>query len=129
MREHHEHTEFLKHCLRYHDSPERHAMTESLTRLQCELRCVKRLSWLMGILIAFAGASLACPARLVENVSYEAQRSIMNVVLGLFAGSWICLFTFIILGIFLYRKLHRQRDACRQLLLRVFARLDSAQQS
>jgi hypothetical protein len=104
-------------------------MTESLTRLQCELRSVKRLSWLMGMLIVFAGVSLACPARLVENVPYEVQGFIMNIVLGLFAGSWICLFTFMVLGIILYKKLHRQRDACRHLLMRLFARLDSAQQS
>ena len=130
MSEHHEHTEFLKHCLRYDDTPERHAITEKLTRLQGELRFVKRASRLMAVFIALAGVGLAFQGNLFENVSYEVQRFIMNIVLGLFAGSWICLFSFIILGIFLYKKLHRQREACRQLLMRLFAeRLASAQGS
>lgn len=128
MSEHHDHTEFLKHCLRYDDTPERHAMTETLCRLQKELTIVKRLARLMGVFIVLAGASLAWPDSLLPDFPYEAQRFFMNVVLGLFAGSWVCLFTFIILGIFLYKKLHSQREACRQLLMRLFAtRLASAQ--
>jgi len=129
MSEHHEHTEFLKHCLRYDDTPERHAITEKLTRLQGELRFVKRASRLMAVFIALAGVGLAFQGNLFENVSYEVQRFIMNIVLGLFAGSWICLFSFIILGIFLYKKLHRQREASRQFLMRLFAaRFGSARQ-
>ncbi|HTV42048.1 MAG TPA: hypothetical protein VMF08_15875 [Candidatus Sulfotelmatobacter sp.] len=128
MSEHHDHTEFLKHCLRYDDSPERHAMTEKLTRLQCELRAVQRASVLMGALILPAAAGLAWPWNLVPSFSYEAQRFIMNIVLGLFAGSSVCLLTFIILAVFIYKKMHRQREACRQLLMRLFAaRLGSEQ--
>lgn len=127
MGEHHEHTEFLKHCLRYDDTPERHALTEKLARLQSELRIVKRASRLVGILIALAGAGLAWPGNLFENLSDDAQRFIMNMELGLFAGSSVCLLTFIVLGIFLYKKLHRQREACRQFLMQLFAvRLNSA---
>jgi hypothetical protein len=127
MSEHHEHTEFLKHCLRYDDTPERHAMTEKLTRLQRELLIVKRASWLVGIMIVPAGASLVYPDSLFGNYSYDAQRFIMNVVLGLFAGASVCLFTFMIMGIFLYKELHRQREACRRLLMRLFAaRLECA---
>lgn len=130
MSEHHDHTEFLKHCLRYDDSPERHAMTEKLTRLQCELRFVKRLSRVMGLVLVLAGASLRIPSSLVPDFPYHVQQFIMNLVLGLFAGSSVCLFTFIILGIFLYKKMHRQREACRQLLKRLLAtRLASAQRA
>jgi hypothetical protein len=126
MNEHHEHTEFLKHCLRYDDSPERHAMTEKLVRLQHELRVVKRACWLMGILIGVSCACLAYPAILVDNFPYNMERFTMNIVLALFAGLSICLVAFIMLGIFLYLKLHRQRGACRQRLRRFFAtRFDS----
>lgn len=129
MSEHHKHTEFLKHCLRYDDSPERHAMMEQLTRLQRELRIVKRASWLMGILVAIAIASLAFLTILVQNSPYNVQRFIINIVLALFTGFSICLLAFIALGIVLCLKLHRQRDACRQLLMRLFtARFDSSQE-
>jgi hypothetical protein len=121
MGEHHEHTEFLKHCLRYDDSPERHAMMEKLTRLQRELRIVKRASLLLGGLIAVAGASLAFPAILDQNFPYNVPRFIMNIALALFAGLSICLLAFIMLGIVFYAKLHRQREACRQLLVCLFA--------
>ena len=129
MSEHHDHTEFLKHCLRYDDSPERHAMTEKLCRLQCELRAVQRASILMGALIVLAGASLAWPGKIVvQNFSDDMQGFIMNIVLALFAGSSFCLLTFVILAVVLYKKMHRQREACRQLLMRLFAaRLGSSQ--
>lgn len=121
MSEHHEHTEFLKHCLRYDDSPERHAITEKLTRLQSELRSVKRASGLMGFLIMLAVTSFAYLGGLVPVFPYNMQRFVMNMLLGLFAGSSVCLFAFVVLGIFLFRKLHRQREAGRQLLIRLFA--------
>jgi hypothetical protein len=126
MNEHHEHTEFLKHCLRYDDSPERHALTEKIVRLQHELRVVKRASWLMSLLIAINSATLAYPAILVDNFPYNMQRFTMNLVLALFVGLSICLVAFILLGIFLYLELHRQRGACRQRLKHFFAtRFDS----
>ncbi len=129
MGEHHEHTEFLKHCLRYDDTPERHAITENLTRLQGELGVVKRLSRHMSLLIVLAGGSLMFPGNLVPIFPYHVQRFLMNIVMGLFAGSSVCLVTFAILAIFLYKKLHSQREACRQLLMRLLAaRLNSAQQ-
>lgn len=130
MSEHHQHTEFLKHCLRYDDSPERHAMMEKLVRLQHELRIVKRASWLMGILIVLAGVSLVYPAILIPIFPYDVQQRLMNIILALFAGLSICLLTFIALGIVLCAKLHCQREACRQFLRRILAvRLDAAQKS
>ena len=105
-------------------------MTEQLCRLQRELSCVKRLARLMGVFIVLAGASLVVPDSLIPDFPYDVQRFVMNIALGLFAGSWVCLFTFVILGIFLYKKLHRHREACRQVLKRLLAaRMASAQQS
>jgi hypothetical protein len=121
MSEHHEHTEFLKHCLRYDDSPEHQAMMEKLTRLQREVRIVKRASWLMGVLIAFAIAALAYPTFLIQNFPYNVQRFTMNIILALLTGLSISLLAFVTRGIVLYKKLHRQREECRQLLMRLLA--------
>jgi hypothetical protein len=102
-------------------------MMEKLTRLQRELRIVKRASWLMGILIAIVVAILAFLTILVQDYPYYVQRFIMNIVLALFASFSICLLSFMALGIVLCIKLHRQRDACRQFLMRLFtARFDSS---
>ena len=83
----------------------------------------------MGLLIMLAGVSLFFPGKFVPEIPYHVQQFIMNFVVGLFAGSSVCLITFVVLAIFLYKKLHRQREACRQLLMRLFAaRLNSRQQ-
>jgi hypothetical protein len=121
MSEHHEHTEFLKHCLRYDDSPEHQAMMEKLTRLQREVRIVKHASWFLGVLIAFATVSLVYPTFLIQNFPYNVQRSIMNFVLALLTGLSISFLAFVTFGIVLYKKLHRQREECRQLLMRLLA--------
>jgi len=121
MGEHHQHTEFLKHCLRYDDSPERHAMMEKLTHIQRQLRIVQRASWLMGLLAVLAVIPLIYPAILVQNFSYNMQRFIMNFVLALFMGLLISLVAFVGLGMILRKKLHRQREECRQLLMRLLA--------
>jgi hypothetical protein len=121
MGEHHQHTEFLKHCLRYDDSPERHAMMKKLTHIQRELRIVQRASWLMGVLAVLAVVPLIDPAILVQNFSYNMQRFIINFVLALFMGLLISLVAFVGLGMILRKKLHRQREACRQLLMRLLA--------
>jgi uncharacterized membrane protein len=121
MSEHHRHTEFLKHCLRYDDSPEHQAMMEKLTRIQRELRIVQRASWLMGLLAALVVVSLTYPVILVHNFPYNMQRFIMNIFLALFMGLLISLVAFVGLGIILRKKMHRQREECRQLLMRLLA--------
>lgn len=121
MSEHHRHTEFLKHCLRYDDSPEHQAMMEKLTRIQRELRIVQRASWLMGLLAALVVVSLTYPVILVHNFPYNMQRFIMNIFLALFMGLLISLVAFVGLEIILRKKMHRQREECRQLLMRLLA--------
>ena len=121
MSEHHKHTEFLKHCLRYEDSPEHKAMMEKLSHIQRELRIVKRALWLLGVLIAFTFGCLAYPALLTHNFPYNVQGFLMNFIVALFAGLSISLVVFVALGIILCLKLHRQREACRQLIMRLLA--------
>jgi hypothetical protein len=127
MGEHHNHTEFLKHCMRYDESPERHAMMENLTHIQRDLRIVRRASWLMGVLLALAVACLVYPVILVQNFPYNVQRFIVSFVLALFMGLLISLAAFVALGMNLRRKLHRQREECRRLIMRLLAtRFESA---
>jgi len=121
MSEHHQHTEFLKHCLGYDDSTERHQMLEKLVRLQQELRIVRRAVWLVAFLMAPALACLGYSEFFLQNFSHNAQRPILNLMLALIIGLAISLLAFAVLGIFVRRKMHRQREACRQFLKGVLA--------
>ena len=94
---------------------------EKLTRIQRELRIVQRASWLMGLLAALVVVSLTYPVILVNNFPYNMQRFIMNIFLALFMGLLISLVAFVGLGIILRKKMHRQREECRQLLMRLLA--------
>ncbi|MGC9942179.1 MAG: hypothetical protein ABSE48_10105 [Verrucomicrobiota bacterium] len=126
MSEHHKHAEFLKHCLRYDDSSKRQEMMEKLTRIQRELRVVRRASFLIGVLIAFAIVSLVYPAILVQNFPYNLRPSTMNFIFALIAGMLISLFAFAGLWLVLRKKLHRQCEECRRNLVQVLSvRLDS----
>ena len=121
MSEHHKHTEFLKHCLRYDDSPERHEMMEKLGRLQRDVRIIYRACWVMGILLLLSLAAFGYATILMHDFSYQVQQSVMNIIVAFLVGLSISLLVFIVLGIIFHRKLHRQREACRQLLMRLFA--------
>jgi hypothetical protein len=121
MDEHIKHTEFLRHCLKYDDSSQRHQMMEQLNRLERDLHVVQRASWLVTVLIAFSLAVLAYAATLIRNVPANLQRSIMEMVFALLVGLVISLVAFMALRGFFRRKLDRQREACRQFLVRLLA--------
>jgi hypothetical protein len=117
----HKHTEFLRHCLLYDDSSERHHMEKNFTRLQRDLLSVQRAVWLMAILAALALAGMIYPAILLENFPYNTGRFIFHLLFALFVGSLICLATFMGLRMFYRRQLARQREQCHQLLTRLLA--------
>ena len=115
MSEHHRHTEFLKHCLSYDDSSDRHQMMDKLSRLQRDLHIVHRASWLVGVLIVLALVALVYPVILIQNFPYNLQRFVMDMIFALLIGLVISLVAFIALRMFYRRKLHHQREECRRL--------------
>lgn len=121
MDEHRKHTEFLRHCLKYDDSSQRHQMMEQLNRLERDLRTVQRASWLVAVLIAFSLAILAYTVTLIRNFPADRQRSVMEIMFALLIGLVISLVAFMTLRFSFRRKLDRQRDACRQFLVRLLA--------
>jgi hypothetical protein len=121
MNEQHKHTEFLKHCLRYDDSSQRHQMMEQLNRLQRDLYIVQRASWLVGVLIVLSLAILIYPVILIQNFPYNVQRFFTDMVFALLLGLLVSLIAFVVLHVIFRRKLHHQRDACRQFLMRLLA--------
>ena len=114
MSEHQKHTEFLKHCLLYDESHERHLVAEKLTRIQRDLRCVRRAMWLTALLTTLAVAGLGYGEIFVDNFPYNTPPLILNLIYAVGLGSLISLMAFEGLGLVYCQKLDQQREECRQ---------------
>jgi len=121
MSDQHEHTEFLKHCLRYDTSSERDQMLRDLVRLQHESRIFRLASyWMVGLLVP-AAAALAGSDFLLGNLSRHVQGEILNLLMAIVLGLTVCLVTISILRYLLRQKLQRQRKKCREFVKKVLA--------
>jgi len=115
-RDHHKHTEFLKHCLCYGESAGSQELRQEITRLQREERCVRRAAWMMAAFIALT-VSLFCYATiLLDNFPYRQPRFVVNLICALGLGSLISLLAFLILDLVYRRKLDLRREECRRLV-------------
>ena len=113
--EHQRDTAFLRQCLRYDDSAERHELEERIAQVQRKDRCVQRAVWLMILLTGLSGAGLAYGAVLQENFSYGEAWFVVRLLCEIGLASLICLVAFV--GLFMvYRmELNRLREQCRRL--------------
>ena len=125
MSEHQRVTEFLRQCIRYDDSEERHRLEERIAQIQRDERIVQRAVWLMVLLAALAMAGLGYAAILNAeyplNVSQFTGRFLIKALCALGAGSLICLFVFLGLGVIFRKELDQRREDCRRLTLKVLA--------
>ena len=125
MSEHQRVTEFLRQCIRYDDTEERHRLEERIARIQRDERIVQRAVWLMILLAAVAMAGLGYAAILHAeyplNVSQFTGRFLIKALCALGAGSLICLFVFLGLGVIFRKELDQRREDCRRLTLKVLA--------
>jgi hypothetical protein len=117
--EHQRETAFLRHCIRYDDSPRRQELDERITQIQRDERCVRRAVWLMLLLGALAVASLTYPAILEANFPYNAPQFIVNLIFAVGVASLISLLVFVGLGLVFRKKLNQRREECRQLVTRL----------
>jgi hypothetical protein len=114
MNEDQRHTEFLRHCLLYEESEERHELEKRITQVQREARCVRRATWLMAMLIALVVACLCYATLFVKNFPDEAPPFIINLICALGLGSLISLLAFLVLDLVYRKKLNQHREKCRQ---------------
>ena len=119
MSEHEKQTAFLRQCLLYDDSGERHELEESITKLQRNQRCVRRAVWLMALLVALSTAGLCysavVPAHDPRSVSQLVTQFSSKVFCALGLGSMFCLVAFASLGVIHRNKLDQRREDCRRL--------------
>jgi hypothetical protein len=123
MSDHERETAFLRRCLVYDDTGERHKLEESITQLQRNERCVRRAVWLMVLLAALGMAGLSYSAVFLadypKNMSRFTAQFIPKVFCALGLGSMISLLAFVGLGVVHRNKLDQRREECRRLAMRL----------
>jgi hypothetical protein len=118
-RDHHKHTEFLKHCLRYGEGAGCQELEREIVRLQRDARCVQRAAWLMAVLIALALTGLAYATILLDHFPYNVPRLIWSLLCAVGVGSLISFLAFVGLGMVYRLKLDLRREKCRQLVAKL----------
>jgi hypothetical protein len=123
MTEHQKETAFLRQCLLYDDTPERHELEGSLTQLQRDERCVRRASWLMVVLAALAAIGLGYAAVLSSDYPDNTSRFMTQFITKLFGAlglaSVISLVAFVGFWFVHRKQVDRRREECRRLATRV----------
>jgi hypothetical protein len=118
MTEHQKQTAFLRQCLLYDDTGQRHKLEETITQLQRNERCVRRASWLMVLLTALAIAGLCYStvflADDLQRMSGFMTQLITKVFCALALGSLVCMVAFTGLGVVYRKDLDQRREECRR---------------
>ena len=119
MSEHQKQTAFLKECLLYDDTPDRHKLEERITRIQHDERCVRRAVWLMALFAALAVAGLCYFVIFLLDYPLSTSQLLTHFTAKVFCalalGSLICMFAFMGLGMVYRRELDERREECRRL--------------
>ncbi len=118
-RDHHKHTEFLKHCLGYGEGAGFQELRREIIRLQREARCVRRAAWLMGVLIMLTVTGFAYARILLGHFPHIVPQFGWSLICALGAGSLISLVAFIGLGMLYRVKLDLRREECRQMVAKL----------
>lgn len=123
MSDHQRQTAFLRQCLLYDDTEERHRLEERITQILRDELSVRRAVWLMALLAALAMAGLGYAAVFMAefplNVSQFTTRFAIKSLCVLGATSLFCLFGFLLLGVVFRKELDQRREDCRRLAVKV----------
>jgi len=123
MSEHQKQTAFLRQCLLYDDTAERHKLEARITELQRDEICVRRAVWLMALFAALAMAGLGYATVFVPghplNLSEYTGLLVIKLLCALGIGSLICLLAFLGLGVIYRKELDQRREECRQLAIKI----------
>ena len=123
MNDHQKETAFLRKCIRFDDTEERHRLEERIAQITRDEHIVRRAVWLMALLAALAIAGLGYAAIFIAeyplNVSQFNTRIVVKALFALGTGSLFCLFGYLILGVVLRQEHDRRRDDCRRLALKL----------
>jgi hypothetical protein len=115
----HKETAFLRQCMLYDESAERHQLEAKIIQAERDERCVWRAVWLMALFAAVAMAGLCYGVVFLENppqnMSQFITPFIIRIVCALGAGSLVCMLAFMGLGMVYRKELELRREECRRL--------------
>ena len=118
MSEHRE-TAFLRQCILYDESAERHQLEAKIIQAERDERCVRRAVWLMALFAALAMAGLGYGVVFLENppqnMSQFITPFIIRLLCALGVGSLVCMLAFMGLGAVYRNELELRREECRRL--------------
>ena len=121
--EHQRETAFLRHCIRYDESPGRRALDDRITQIQRDERCVRRAMWLMALLAALALAGLCYAAIFLDDYPQRTSQFVTRFIVQVFGAvglaSTICVVAFLGLRMIYRLRLDRRREECRQLVTKL----------
>jgi hypothetical protein len=120
MSDHEKQTAFLRQCLRYDDTSNRHTLESSITQLERNDRCLRRALSSIIQLGALALAGFAYSALLLPDFPYNLPRFMTQFLPKMFCAlglaSVICIPFFCWFRAAYRRELNLRRDECRHLV-------------
>jgi hypothetical protein len=119
MTEHQRETAFLRRLMVLDTSGEGRKLEKRIAQVQLDERCVKRVAWLMALLISLSAVGLAYGAVLVEDFPYGKSQLVLKFIYVLGLASLICLAAFACLLMAYRRKSNGLREECRQLITKL----------
>jgi len=120
MSDHQRETAFLRQCIHYDDTAERHNLDERLTQAQRDERCVRCAVWLMALLTALAMAGLCYAAVFLADFPQNKSYLTIKVLGALGLASLISLLAFVGFWVVHRRELDHRREECRRLATKLF---------
>jgi len=119
MSEHQKQTAFLRECLLYDDTPDRHKLEERITQIQHDECCVRRAVWLMALFAALAVAGLCYSVIFLLDYPLSMSQLLTHFTTKVFCalalGSLNCMLCFMGLGMVYRKELDQRREECRRL--------------
>jgi len=120
MSDHQRETAFLRQCIHYDDTAERHDLDERLTQAQRDERCVRCAVWLMALLTALAMAGLCYATVFLADFPQNKSYLTIKVLVALGLASLISLLAFVGFWVVHRRELDQRREECRRLATKLF---------
>jgi formate hydrogenlyase subunit 3/multisubunit Na+/H+ antiporter MnhD subunit len=119
MSDHQRETAFLRRCILYEDTVERHHLEARLTQAERDERCVRGAVWLMSLLTALALAGLCYSALFLADFPQNKSHLTLKVFGALGLGSIISLVAFAGFWGVHRTELDQRREECRRLAARL----------
>ena len=119
MSDHQRETAFLRQCILYDDTAERHKLDERLNQCQRDERCVRCAVWLMALLTALAVAGLCYSAVFLADFPQNKSHLMIKVFGALGLAALISLLTFAGFWVVHRKELDQRREECRRLAARL----------